>query len=149
VTPLNREALIGSWRLAAFQIVTEDGTVHLPFGPTAQGYISYGADGYMQVNIQGEHRPRFTSDNFLEPTPADLASASRYIAYAGRYTVEADRIIHHIEVSFFPNWVGVDQVRQATLEGDRLILSTPPMPYQGKRGQFTLHWVRAETSPLP
>ena len=34
-------------------------------------------------------------------------------------------MIHHVELSLFPNWVGTDQQRSVELSGDRLILSQP------------------------
>lgn len=141
-------ALVGSWRLESFQILAEDGSIHHPLGEQPQGYITYGADGYMQVNIQTAGRERFLSDDFLDPKPADPAAAMRYIAYAGSYRVEDDRIVHHIEVSFFPNWIGVEQVRYARLEGDLLSLSTPPLTYRGRPGRAALRWRRV-APPLP
>jgi hypothetical protein len=139
-------ALVGSWKLMSFQIVDEGGAVYHPMGEQPQGYITYGADGYMQVNIQTAGRERFLTDDFLDPKPADPAEAMRYIAYAGSYRLEADRIVHHIEVSFFPNWIGVDQVRYARLEDDLLILSTPPLTYRGRPGRATLRWKRVAPS---
>jgi len=51
-------------------------------------------------------------------------------------------VIHHIEISLFPNWVGVDQVRSFSLEGDRLTLSTPPMLVEGVEQAGHLTWER-------
>lgn len=139
-------ALVGSWRLESFRIEAEDGATYHPLGEQPQGYITYGADGYMQVNIQAAGRDRFLTDNFLDPKPADPTAAMRYIAYAGRYRVDQDRIVHHIEVSFFPNWIGVDQVRYARPEGDLLSLSTPLLTYRGRPGRATLRWRRVAPS---
>ncbi len=46
-----------------------------------------------------------------------------FVAYAGRYSFRGDRVIHHVELSLFPNWVGTDQQRWVELAGDRLTLS--------------------------
>ena len=47
---------------------------------------------------------------------------------ARRYEVlsNPDRVLHHVEVSLFPNWENVTQERFAKLEGDRLTLSIAP-----------------------
>jgi hypothetical protein len=36
------------------------------------------------------------------------------VAYAGRYSFLGDHVIHHVELSLFPNWVGSDQERFTT-----------------------------------
>jgi hypothetical protein len=50
-----------------------------------------------------------------------------FVAYAGRYSFHGDRVIHHVELSLLPNWVGSDQQRSIELSGDRLILSARPL----------------------
>jgi len=52
-------------------------------------------------------------------------------------------VIHHIEASLFPNWVGVDQMRLVTLEDDGLVLRSKPMPYGGEPVEFLTRWVRS------
>jgi hypothetical protein len=44
---------------------------------------------------------------------------------------EQDRVIHHIEVCSYPNWIGNAQVRFAKLDGGLLTLSITPMTLQG------------------
>ena len=71
-----------------------------------------------------------------------VAAYGTYISYCGKYEVTEDRVIHHVEVSFYPNWIGKDQVRFYKFEGDRLILSTPPMILGGKQQSGYLIWER-------
>jgi hypothetical protein len=40
-----------------------------------------------------------------------------FVAYAGRYSFHGDRVVHHVELSLFPNWVGSDQERWVELAG--------------------------------
>jgi hypothetical protein len=60
------------------------------------------------------------------------------------YTVDAGRgaVVHHLEMSLNPNWIGVDQVRYFDLQGDRLTLKTPPMVVGGVERVSTLVWER-------
>jgi len=51
-------------------------------------------------------------------------------------------VVHRIEVSLFPNWVGESQERAYRLEGDRLTLSTPLMLVGGRRLSTHLVWER-------
>ena len=47
-------------------------------------------------------------------------------------------VVHHPEISLNPDWSGVDQVRYFDLQGDRLILKTPPMLQDGVERVATL-----------
>jgi hypothetical protein len=64
--------------------------------------------------------PPFDTDS---ATPAQaLAAVHAYIAYFGRYTVDASRqtVTHHVEGSLSPDYVGTDQARPYILRGDTL-----------------------------
>lgn len=124
--PLPRAALVGVWSLVTWHLVQPDGTVVDAFGPAPQGRLVYTADGHMSVVISRAGRP------LLPPAPADRSAGQRAAAfdgahaYAGTYTLRPGVVIHHVTVSTTPNYEGVDQHRRLDLDGDRLILSTPP-----------------------
>lgn len=69
---------------------------------------------------------------------------SSYIAYCGKYRLEADVVVHTLRMSLFPNWVGGEQRRTAELSGDRLVLATPPTLVGEQVLVNRLYWVRAE-----
>ena len=48
------------------------------------------------------------------------------IAYAGTYTVEADKVIHHVDISWNEARTGTDQIRFFELDGNILTITTPP-----------------------
>ena len=68
------------------------------------------------------------------------------MAYAGRYSFHHDGVIHPVELSLFPNWVGSDQERLVELAGDRLTLSASPLLLAGKRQVPRLVWERVPPS---
>ena len=45
-------------------------------------------------------------------------------AYAGRYTVQSDAVIHHVEVSWNESWMNTDQIRLFDVSGNTLTLTT-------------------------
>ena len=49
-------------------------------------------------------------------------------------------VIHHIEMSDFPNYVGKDLVRYVTRDGDKLILTSPPMLLEGEEQTVVNVW---------
>jgi hypothetical protein len=80
-----------------------------------------------------------------DPSQATLEEKARMadgvVAYAGRYEIKGDEVIHHIEVSFFPNLVGRANVRKPTLQGKLLILTTEP---DEKGGVERIYWERVD-----
>ncbi len=69
-------------------------------------------------------------------------AAETYVSYCGRYEFQGDVVIHHVGISFFPNWVGVDQERLVELTGNQLILSTRPLVLGGRQQTAHLIWER-------
>ena len=109
--------LIGTWRLLSWENRSvEDGQVSYPLGKDATGYIMYNQDGYMFVAIMAPHRLRFATDDLLSATKEEEAQAEEtYVSYCGRYDFLGDRVVHHVELSLFPNWIGGDQERLVDL----------------------------------
>jgi len=74
------------------------------------------------------------------------AAAETFQSYNGAYQLGGDRVVHHVEVSSFPNWVGTDQVRIVHLAGDELSLSSLPLVIAGALQTAHLSWRRAAPS---
>ena len=70
-----------------------------------------------------------------------------FVAYAGRYSFYGDRVVHHVELSLFPNWVRTDQQRSVELSGDRLILSASSLLLAGTQQVPRLVWERVDPFP--
>jgi hypothetical protein len=115
---------IGTWKLVSVETRREDGSLHRK--GTRTGYIIYSADGYMSVSFMKEGRKVFAAGDIRGGTVEEKVEAiDGYVSYCGKYEVVEDRVIHDIEVSLFPNWVGDRQERFYRFEGDALTLSTP------------------------
>ncbi len=76
-----------------------------------------------------------------------IAAVEGYVSYSGRFEIRGDKVVHHIEVSLFPNWIGVTQERLYEFKGDRLTLSTPLMLVGGRQLSTHVIWERASRSP--
>ena len=136
--------LIGTWRLVSWENKSvEDGQISYPLGKDATGYIMYNEDGYMFVAIMSPYRLKFAGGDLLSGTPEEEAQAEEtFLSYCGRYELREEAVIHQIELSSFPNWVGADQERLLELRGNRLTLSTHPILMQGKQQTAYLIWER-------
>lgn len=55
-------------------------------------------------------------------------------------------MVHHGEMSLFPNWIGADQERLVDLRGNRLTLSTRALLLRGIQQTAHLIWERVSTS---
>jgi len=78
-----------------------------PLGTDHRGYITYSEDGYMFVAIMRANRRRFSAGDLLRGTPEEKAHAAEtYVSYCGTYEFRGETVIHHVELSLFPNWVG-------------------------------------------
>ncbi len=135
--------LIGTWRLIAWENRSADGQISYPLGQDGVGYIMYHPDGYMCVAIMRPNRAPFAAGDLLGGSPAEKAHAAEtYVSYCGRYEFRGDVVIHHVELSLFPNWVGVDQERLVELTGNQLTLSTRPLVLGGRQQTAHLLWER-------
>lgn len=135
--------LVGTWRLLSCETVSGDGTVSHPFGRDATGLIVYTADGYMSVAIMQPDREPFASGDLLGGSDDEKARAAEsYLSYCGRYEYSGDSVVHRVELSLFPNWVGGDQERSVDLDGRRLTLEASPGVIRGVEQSARLVWER-------
>jgi len=138
-----KESCLGTWALKSYEVRWASGKVTYPWGEGPQGRLIYSPDGYMSVAMMASNRSKFESRELKLGTAEEkVAAADTYISYSGKYEFDGDRVIHHVEVCLFPNWVGNDQVRIFDLDGDRLALKTIPDPRDEKGRQGYLIWER-------
>ena len=140
-----RDRLIGRWRLAAYEAFGPAGELFHPVGERAVGIIAYDAAGFVSVHIMDPGRAPFSGGDLAEAGDAEFAAAARgYFAYYGRFVVDeaAQTVTHQLEMCLVPNWVGAAQLRHATLEGDRLVLSGGPVRIGGMDRILKVSWVR-------
>lgn len=123
------QALVGSWRLVSAEGHGSDGGVTYEWGPQPLGQAMFNERDRMSIHLVNPARPIFASGDFLQPTPEELRTAwSGYFGYFGRYSVDeaAETVTFHVEGAAYPNYIGTDQQRFLTIEGNRLTLRTPP-----------------------
>jgi hypothetical protein len=114
--------LVGTWKLVSAWSTQPNGTRVSTYGENPTGFLTYTPEGRMIV-IVGRSDRKPLSGNRVTSSAAERAEAfSTILAYAGPYSVEQGKVIHHIEACTYPNWIGSHQVRTMKLEGDRLTL---------------------------
>ena len=138
------QQLIGHWRLVSFVEQQNDGKWADALGPNAKGCISYWASGHMQVLIGALDRPRFRGEWSAIPPSDKAACLDRMVAYSGRFTLAGERLLHHVDVCWIPNWEGRDLVRLPSFpQPGRLLLRTEPVTDGRARAMQEVLWERA------
>lgn len=137
-------AILGTWKLASVSTSTASGERNdAPFGPNPTGFLTYTHDGRMTAIISYGGRARLSSsDSHLARVEEQAEAYRTFVAYAGRFTLDGDKVIHHVEISSIQDWVGTDLIRSIKFEGARIVLVSPPMSVDGKMQIFELIWQR-------
>ena len=117
------ERLAGNWKLVS--CFTEDVR-------TKQRNNVYGEhpNGYMGFTPTGRFFGLITADEQKIPrTPEEQVAAFRsMLAYTGRWRVEGERFIVKVDVAWDQAWVGTEQIRFWRLEGNKLHITSAPIP---------------------
>jgi Lipocalin-like domain len=137
--------VLGTWKLKSIvhELTTTGEKIH-ELGEHPNGYLSYSADGRMYGIA--------TADNRLKPLAANPTDEQRVklhqtmFAYAGTYTLEGNKVTHHVDISWNEAWTGSEQVRFFKLDGNTLTISTPPFkrPQDGREVRSVLVWEKVK-----
>jgi Lipocalin-like domain len=138
--------LLGTWKLQSFALTTGTGETSTPFGEHPTGYLSYSADGRMQVIGTADRRTVTRAPALSDQQQVALHLMRTMFAYAGTYSVEAGKVTHHVDVSWNEVWKGIDQVRFYEVNGDTLtITGRDIVPVIGAEGHYVILWERVKS----
>lgn len=133
------DALVGTWKLVSWQVISDYGPPQNVFGARPKGYLILTREGRSMVITTAEHRQGGMGD-------AKRAALHRsMLAYSGRYRVEGTDFITTVEVSWNEDWNGTEQRRHYTIDGDTLLIDSAPGPsivWPGKTDFRRLVWQR-------
>ncbi len=137
--------LVGTWKLvSSTRKDVESGEESRTFGSHPTGFLNYSADGRVMVIMVGDNRKPPGGPVPTEPEMVALFKSA--LAYAGRYTVEGNQVIHHVEASTDPLRAGTGLVRSFSLDGKVLTLTAAPARYwmDGRVSVLTIVWEKME-----
>jgi hypothetical protein len=136
--PAAAQSIEGRWKLLAAEDLRADGTVaRYPWGRSPVGSIVV-AGGSCYVQIMSGDVPSFTGT-----TPANEQMAatllSSYIAYSGPCTIDPTEgsVTLKVEAAWRPNYVGTEQKRFFTIEGNRMFFGPGPNSMKSADGPLT------------
>jgi Lipocalin-like domain len=122
-----RDKILGSWQIVSWTIKDlSTGQISPALGDNPVGYITYTPEGRVMVLVLRGYRRKPAA---LVPTDAEkVALYDSMFAYAGTYSVDDEKVLHHIDMSWNEAWTGTTQVRFLRLHGDMLIYTSSPAP---------------------
>jgi hypothetical protein len=139
------DKLVGTWKLVSASSTTSKGEpCDPPYGLSPLGFLTYTADGRVTALISYSGRKPLSGGGGARVQEEQAEAFRTFLAYAGRYSLSADKVTHHIEISSIQNYVDRDLVRSVKFQGDQLILVTPPTPVNGKVQIIELRWQRLQ-----
>ncbi len=122
VTPtLGQQSLVGTYKIIS-QDIEVSGTATQPYGKAPRGYLVLTPTRLIIF---------YTSDSRKFGTSVDdkVALFETLSGWTGTYRVEGGKIIIAVDASWVENWNGKNQVRNWTLSGNRLTLTSDPQPF--------------------
>jgi hypothetical protein len=125
-------SIVGTWKLVDSSARDQHGTpLPKPYGPMGMGMVTLGANGRMMA-VLCDGRAQL----------ADGATRD-YASYCGNYTFDGTTLTTHVDASGLPRIaIGRDQVRGVRFEGERMILTPPPLAAKDNEIHRELHWAR-------
>jgi hypothetical protein len=129
----SKNALVGTWKLVSATETTKKGEVRDIYGKNPAGLLTYTADGRMMAIITNGGRKSLSVPDYVGAPAEERAEAfATLVAYAGRYTLDGNKVIHHLEASWLKNVVNMDVIRFIVkLQGNKVTLRTAPFPRGG------------------
>jgi hypothetical protein len=139
-----KDSIVGTWKFISWTYIDENGNTGDFFGTESQGILMYDASGYMNAQLMKMPRKAINAAGLFTGSTEEMADQYKtYAAYYGKYYEKRPgEFIHVVEGSLFHNWVGLEEVRYAKIEGDFLTLSTPPLSKDGHQITFYVRWRR-------
>ena len=116
-----QQSLVGTYKLVS-QVVEIAGTPTEPYGKAPHGYLVLTPTRAIMF-YTAEKRKFGTS------TEEKAALFDTVAGWSAAYRIDRGKIVFTVDTSWVENWNGKDQVRNWALSGNRLTLTSDPMPF--------------------
>lgn len=131
------------WSLVTYQSEDKNGEINYPLGEDASGYIVFTDKNILSVQLMAADRdqavPNETIESMNTPVEQQMATLG-YHAYSGPFSIDEEEAVltTNVLLSLIADYVGSEQKRAATIEGNKLHLSNVEHP------ERKLVWERVE-----
>jgi hypothetical protein len=130
--------IVGTWRLYKTSARNDAGEpMHPPYGEKPRGLLVFYADKRM-MSVLCDGRSKLP----------DGETVREYNSYCGNYEYDGKTLVTHVDASANAGRVGGDQTRFTHFDGNHLVLTQKPRPWQGVMQHRELHWERIADAPV-
>jgi len=145
---MSKDLLLGTWKLVSFEYKSNEELLFYPYGKNPSGRMYYDKEGFMAIIISRKDRPLLSaSDDLIKVREHEKARLPKgFIAYSGKYEIFTDKIVHHLDICFIPNWVGTAREFYYTFNNEYLLLSTPLQELRGIECIGYMNWSKKPES---
>lgn len=136
---------IGEWSLISMTNEIDNKIISTPNGNNLKGLLIYNETGTMSAQLGNFERSKFKSNDFRYGLTDEIIPAfNGFISYFGTYSINEEKsyIVHNVEMSLFPNWIGTKVKRYYEFKDNLLILRATPILENGIEVTPTLKWER-------
>ncbi|MCX2979238.1 lipocalin-like domain-containing protein [Candidatus Marimicrobium litorale] len=130
---LNKQTLIGTYKMASGEMQREDGTVEYPFGKDAIGFLAYTIDDLVWFEVNAVNRSPFKNGDWFGTKDENEEAMKTHLSFFGRYLIKGDELHYIVLTSSSPNMVemskGGNFFYGATARLNERILRLTSKPY--------------------
>lgn len=143
---MTKDKFVANWHLIEMYSIDENSNKIHPYGKT-KGLLTYTNDNIMSAQIGKIQRNNFEDNDYRKGQKDEIEIAfNGFISYFGTYTINEKQsyILHNVQMSLFPNWIGqkVKRIYEFQENDNILILKAPQLIYDGVERTPTLVWSR-------
>jgi hypothetical protein len=135
------ERLVGTWRMLSLRIEMQDtGELIEPWGARPTAWLILTPEGRLMTVCTA-------SDRSPPTTEAEAAAQlNKMVCYSGMTRMEGEnRFVTDVDAAWSPSWLGTQQARTFTVEGNKLSVRSDVGShpgYPGRKLSFILSWER-------
>ena len=118
---LAQQSIVGTYKIVSHDVQYTDGTASQPLGKAPYGYLVLTPTRYIAFYTAGNRK-------FGTSLSEKAALLDTLTGLSGVYRVEGGKIFITVDASWTEAWTGKDQVRNWMLSGNRLTLTSDPLP---------------------
>lgn len=138
------DKFVGTWQLKNWEYWLDD--ISLPLWEDKQGMLIYTANNKMSAILMNGNRKTFKQPFLSKGTVQEKEEAiNGYVSYAGSFTIDSEKVYHHVQLSLLPNWIGTTLERWYHFEEEFNILvlrTSPQLAPNGQNIKNILKWQR-------
>jgi len=143
---LDKQALIGTYKMASGEMQRKDGAVEYPFGKDAIGFLAYTSDDLVWFEVNAVNRSPFKNGDWFGTKDENEEAMKTHLSFFGRYLIKGDELHYLVLTSSSPNMVEMSKGEKffygatARLNENSLRLTSKPYVVDGVECQTQYVW---------